>query len=227
MENEAPRRSNPPNAVFSRAFLYCELTFLTFGLPVLLGTVIPLRFMLVTVWLIALYGYFVWRAASPPPRSLWRWECVTAVHLKPMLIRFALATFLIAGVTYWMQPELFASFARERPAFWAIVMIAYPVLSAFPQEIIFRSFFFRRYQSIFATRWLMIAASGVAFAITHVLFQNWVAPALCLVGGVMFAKTYDETRSLALVTIEHALYGCMIFTVGLGRYFYHGAVGTH
>jgi hypothetical protein len=24
--------------------------------------------------------------------------------------------------------------------------------------------------------------------------------------------------------VEHALYGCLLFTIGLGRYFYHGTV---
>lgn len=224
-----PYRKDPKDrsAAFARALLVAELAFLTFGLPVLLGTVIPLRFMLVTVWLIALYGYLVWRAQTPAPRRLWRWGHVSPRGLRPLLARFAIATILIAGITYGLHRELFLSFVRERPVFWAVVMIAYPVLSAIPQEIIFRSFFFARYRPVFSGRWPMIVASGVAFAVAHVIFQNWIAPALCLVGGLMFAKTYDETRSLALVTIEHALYGCMIFTVGLGRFFYHGAVGAH
>jgi hypothetical protein len=32
-------------------------------------------------------------------------------------------------------------------------------------------------------------------------------------------------NSLVLSGIEHALYGTFIFTVGLGNYFYYGAVG--
>jgi hypothetical protein len=26
--------------------------------------------------------------------------------------------------------------------------------------------------------------------------------------------------------VEHALYGCWLFTVGLGQYFYHGTIAT-
>jgi hypothetical protein len=47
---------------------------------------------------------------------------------------------------------------------------------------------------------------------------------LTLLGGLMFAKTYEETGSLVLSGIEHALYGGFLFTIGLGKYFYYGAV---
>ena len=39
----------------------------------------------------------------------------------------------------------------------------------------------------------------------------------------MFATTYQRYRSLALVCLEHAIYGCLIFTLGLGWYFYGAA----
>jgi membrane protease YdiL (CAAX protease family) len=95
-----------------------------------------------------------------------------------------------------------------------------------PQEIIFRLFFFERYRGIFKTRELMIIASGLAFGLAHIIFENWVAALLCAVGGILFAMTYTRHRSLALVSLEHALYGDFVFTVGLGYYFYHGSVAA-
>jgi hypothetical protein len=41
-------------------------------------------------------------------------------------------------------------------------------------------------------------------------------------GGVLFSKTWEDTGSLFLVSLEHALYGCWIFTLGLGEWFYEG-----
>jgi hypothetical protein len=46
-------------------------------------------------------------------------------------------------------------------------------------------------------------------------------------GGLFFARTYLRARSALASTLEHALpehtlYGCWIFTVGLGRHFYAG-----
>ena len=70
----------------------------------------------------------------------------------------------------------------------------------------------------------MIWASAIVFAYAHILFINPVAPVLSLLAGYFFASTYAKYKSLALVTIEHALYGNMIFTLGLGYYFWGGSV---
>lgn len=37
--------------------------------------------------------------------------------------------------------------------------------------------------------------------------------------GVLFAWTYERTRSTLAVSVEHALFGCWMFTVGLGSFF--------
>jgi uncharacterized protein len=120
-------------------------------------------------------------------------------------------------------PELLFGFVREKPLFWLIVMVMYPLISVVPQEIIFRRYMFDRYKTAFSPR-VLVLVSGVGFGFAHIVFGNWVAPVLCVIGGIMFAQTYARTRSLALVSLEHALYGDFIFTLGLGRYFYHGAV---
>jgi hypothetical protein len=46
---------------------------------------------------------------------------------------------------------------------------------------------------------------------------------LTLVGGVLFGYHHALSRSLLLVSIEHALFGQVMFTVGLGRFFCHGS----
>ncbi len=66
----------------------------------------------------------------------------------------------------------------------------------------------------------MIIANALAFGYMHAVFRNPLAVVLALAGGALFAHTYDRTRSLCAVCFEHALYGCFIYTIGLGRYFY-------
>jgi len=46
--------------------------------------------------------------------------------------------------------------------------------------------------------------------------------ALTLPSGWLFADTYRRSESLLAASIEHALYGGFLFTVGLGRHFYNG-----
>lgn len=146
------------------------------------------------------------------------------------------AMIMIGGIMVW-RPELWLAFPRERPAIFAAVMIFYPLLSVYPQEVIWRTFFFHRYQPLFPSRssplatgfanmpWPMIFASGLAFGWMHCIFNNWLAVALPIPGGCLFAFTYARTRSTAAVWLEHALWGCFAFTIGLGRFFYGGSSG--
>ncbi|MEV4205872.1 hypothetical protein [Nocardia salmonicida] len=46
---------------------------------------------------------------------------------------------------------------------------------------------------------------------------------LSAAAGVLFAIRYQRTRSLLTTSVEHALYGILVFTVSLGDFFYHGA----
>jgi membrane protease YdiL (CAAX protease family) len=104
-------------------------------------------------------------------------------------------------------------------------MILYPLLSVYPQELIFRTFFFHRYRQIFRQSWVLILASGLSFGLAHLFFANWIAPTLTLLGGLQFARTYDRTNSTLQAAIEHGLWGDLIFTIGLGWYFYGGSIG--
>lgn len=125
---------------------------------------------------------------------------------------------------YFVDPSRMFELVQERPRLVVFLLLLYPLLSALPQEFIFCSFFFERYKPFFKTGWPMIFASAVVFAYAHVLFINWVAPLLSFIAGLIFAETYARHKSLALVTIEHGLYGNYLFVVGLGWYFYGGAV---
>jgi membrane protease YdiL (CAAX protease family) len=100
----------------------------------------------------------------------------------------------------------------------------YPILSVYPQGIVYRAFIFERYRELFGPSWAIVLASAVAFAYVHIVFRNPLAIGLTFLGGVLFAYRYLQTGSLFVSSFEHALYGCAIFTIGLGRSFYHGAV---
>lgn len=66
----------------------------------------------------------------------------------------------------------------------------------------------------------LTTASVLAFSFLHVIFDNWIAVALTVPAGYLFTRTYRRTDSLLLASLEHALYGCAVFTTGLGRFFY-------
>ena len=187
----------------------------------------PVRFpVLPLLWIATAYAWWQLLRDRHFDRSL-LWN---ANALAPVLLRI-LVIFAVAALAIWLgvrvfAPELLWSFVRRNPAFWALVMVLYPVLSVYPQGLVYRAFFFQRYGVLFPGRWAMIVASAAAFAFMHIIFRNWIAVALTFAGGLLFAARYAETNSLAASSFEHALYGCWLFTVGLGQFFYHGTIAT-
>jgi uncharacterized protein len=145
-------------------------------------------------------------------------------ELASILVFFGISAVAIAAGVYFFAPRLLFGFVRSNPGFWALVMLLYPVLSVYPQGLIYRAFLMHRYQPFFGSlsesSVPLILASAVAFSVTHIIFRNPLAVVLTFLGGLLFAWRYQKTGSLVVSSVEHALYGCFLFTIGLGRYFY-------
>jgi membrane protease YdiL (CAAX protease family) len=144
-------------------------------------------------------------------------------HLVPLLLRDAVLLTLMGVGVRLFAPHLLFSFVKRPPAFWAVIMLFYPLLSVYPQELLYRAFFFHRYQQLFGSGWLLLLASALAFGFIHIIFGNWLAVGMCVVGGFLFALTYRQSGSLLLACLDHAIFGNFIFTIGLGRFIYHGS----
>ena len=104
------------------------------------------------------------------------------------------------------------------PLLWMILLFVYPVFSVIPQEIIFRSFFFARYKKIFQ-RYTLVFMSAASFSFSHIIFENWIAIIFTFIGGLYFAVSYHETKSLLIVVVEHSIYGLFLYTIGFGEFF--------
>lgn len=166
--------------------------------------------------------YHLLRSPAFDRRDLWRAGAVRG-ELRPMLVLWAVTAVGCVAAVLLTAPEAFLDLPRESPVLWALIMIGYPLVSVYPQELLFRAFVFHRYKPVFGDGLGMVAASAAAFGFVHIAFGNWVAVVLSTAGGWIFATRYRRTRSLLTAGIEHALYGLLMFTVGLGQYFYHGA----
>ncbi|MGH3433558.1 MAG: CPBP family intramembrane glutamic endopeptidase [Thermocrispum sp.] len=206
-----------------RAYLFAEYGVLFFGLiasfDVLADGVSPIPFLVALgvgclVYLLRQRGFD--RTNLLRPAAVRR-------ELRSILALWAAATVVaLAGVAMLLPGELFG-FPRSEPVTWAIVAVAYPLLSAYPQELIFRGFLFHRYRPAFGSGAGILLASAAAFGFAHIIFGNWFAVLATTIGGLLFAYRYQRSRSLLATSIEHGLYGLMIFTVGLGQFVYHGA----
>ena len=145
-------------------------------------------------------------------------------QLPQILALFGVGVLVLTTLVRIYAPGLFLGLPRHHPAFWAFVMLTYPPLSVIPQTLVYRVFLFHRYRSLLPAHprtqsAALILMSTAAFCFSHIVFHNWIALALTLPGGVLFATRYNNTRSLCVSALEHSLYGCLLFTLGLGRFF--------
>lgn len=177
---------------------------------------------------------FLWAASYPAAVCLVRrygWGAkelvgfsMTRSQAGHLLLRVAIAAAALTGGILLVAPEQLFELPRRSPSLWALVMLCYPVLSVFPQGILYRGLFYARYASLFGTERRALLAGAVAFSLAHLVFVNVWAVVLTFVGGLFINRTYRKTGSLMASCLEHALYGQIVFTAGWGRFLYHGTV---
>ncbi len=147
-------------------------------------------------------------------------------ELGSILLVFAAVGGAVALFVFLRLPEQFLNLPTQRPRLWAVVMIFYPLMSVIPQELIYRTFFFHRYGPLFGdARWMAIAVNGLLFGFAHIIFGSYVSIVLTALLGFVVAWRYERTRSFWGAWFEHSIYGCLIFSIGLGRYFFTGVDG--
>lgn len=208
-----------------RVRLAFEITLFFVGAPLLVSyTLHSFRLPLFIVLQPILLGFFLYLLWDPT--FLLRRELARGFSLGAFAA--ILATFVVLGgaityAAYALHPSGFLSFPRRVPRLWLTIMVLYPLMSVLTQEFVYRTFFFHRYGPLFGTcRWAAIVTNAALFGFAHIIFSNWIAVIGTFFTGLLFAYRYDVTRSLWAVWLEHSLYGCLVFTVGLGRYFFTG-----
>ena len=199
--------------------LVIEALILFIGIPLLFyWDLVPLPKVSVLILAAGYCGWQLWRDPDFGISMLVKRESKNIS--KDLLIRLPFVIVVLVGIIWILHPDRVFAFPSERPIMWMVVMLLYPFLSALPQEFIFRTFFFHRYGELLTLKYGTILASSAAFSFLHIVYDNWWAVGLSFLGGLLFSITYYRTKSLYWVTVEHALYGCLVFTLGMGNYFY-------
>lgn len=202
-----------------RRALECVLLF--GGVPLALLWFVPRAWW---PWLLAIAAALCvtsWLRRGPSLRRCWVQPLRAAERewLPFLVARLGACSLMLIALVFHFAPERLFDLPRQDTALWLLILASYPLCSALPQEVVYRYLFRYRYRRLFRGAWVW--PSAVAFAWLHVAFANVLAPLLCLVGGWFFARTYHLSRSLRLAVAEHALYGSLVFSVGLGDFFFH------
>jgi hypothetical protein len=144
-------------------------------------------------------------------------------QLGSILAVFAVGGGIVVSYVATYHASLFLEFPRNRPDVYLRIMLLYPLMSVLVQELVYRTFFFHRYGVLFGRAWwLAIILNGVLFGFGHIVIRDPFAIYGSMGLGLLLAWRYAMTRSFWAVFLEHTLWGWLVFTVGLGRYFFTG-----
>lgn len=136
---------------------------------------------------------------------------------KRIGITFSIIALLTTLFVYFTDASLLFYVPIHKPLLFIGILFVYTLLSVWPQELIYRTFYFSRYQALFPNKALFVFVNAVVFCLAHLFFRNMLVLVLTFLGGIIFGLTYLRFRSTTLVSIEHALYGNWLFTVGMGQ----------
>jgi membrane protease YdiL (CAAX protease family) len=210
----------------AKARLWAELALCFVGLPLVLFLVPYGQIVAGPVVLLAALYCWRWLKACPQydAARLFRTKDFSR-HLARTLCVFLSLGALALGLAYLYMPEGFLAFPRREPLLFAALLIGYPVFSAYPQEIIFRAYFYERFRPILPRTWQLVAMNVLLFGWVHIFFGLWIMPVLGALGALLFSRTYLRSGSLLQAAIEHGLWGLLLLSSGIGWVLFTGLCG--
>ncbi len=141
------------------------------------------------------------------------------------LVAFTTVTALFCtALIYLTRPDAAFFLLIHRPEMLAFIWVGYPLLSALPQELLFRPLFYRRYHGILPDGRKADLLNAAIFSFAHLMYWSWIVAIMTFVGGLLFSWAYRKRGSFFYAVLLHAIAGNIIFAVGLGVYFYSGNV---
>lgn len=138
------------------------------------------------------------------------------LFFKLTCIKFVVIAIITTAFVWVTNKEALFNVLINKPKLWFFILFVYSVFSVYPQELIYRTFYFKRYRMLFNNKNTFIFLNAIVFSLGHIFFRKLLVIVLTFLGGLLFAFTFNKTKSTLLVTIEHAIYGCWLFTVGMG-----------
>lgn len=193
-----------------------ELITLYVLVPIILALPIHISIKLGVAGLSLIYLFFH-VVQSKLYKNIFTLESPSKTFIQRMAV-FGLSIFIGGAVTvYYYDSTLLFSIVRNKPHIWILILFVYTFLSVVPQEIVYRHFFFKRYESLFSNKNVFLLLNMFCFALCHLFLWNGLVLLLTFFGGGLFAYTYQREKSMLWVCAEHALYGFLIFTVGAGE----------
>ena len=207
-------------ALKDRIYLAIEFVLLFFGIPTWIYLDQDFIHPIIIILPVLVFIFFLLRRSSDFQwKELIRWQVSRRILFGNAII-ILLAALLMLGYVYFFDRENLFNLPRANIWTYLGLSLFYPVVSAFGQEIIYRTFLSRRYSMMLPKGWQFVLASALTFSFMHIVYYDPVSMILTFIGGLYFARVYQQTRSVLFTSVLHGIFGIMIFGVGLGQYFW-------
>jgi CAAX protease family protein len=220
MADTSPTAATSSGRSLGRDMRIAELVALYLAVPAAIAIFMPPRMMFPALFAFTALG--LWLLARTPGFE-WR-ELRQGTVRAGLVLGFGLATLAVClAIIHWRYPGREFALLLGQPVLMAMIFLLYPILSALPQELIFRVLWFRRYAPLLPRGGAGLALNAAAFSFAHLMYWSLTVAAMTFAGGLVFALAYRRlgfSTALAL----HAVAGWAIFAAGLGILFYSGNV---
>lgn len=205
------------SAYYSSAYMVFEFLLFFVFIPFITAEFLEGWWKVIPLLLIALF--FSTLLLKDPEFDRRNFTRFDSSYFRKSIPRIIIISIVLVWFTFWIFPDLFFLYPMEH--FWnfLITLFLYPVVSVLPQEVIYRMYFFHRYKSIVPEKYLLMLSNAVIFGLTHLIYDNLVAPIATFLVSWIFIFNYLKTQSLLNVSLEHYIYGLVMFTAGFGYFF--------
>lgn len=206
----------------ARVALWVEFVCLFVGAPLAIALFLNPRWMFAALFGFTLVGLgLIWHTGDFQWRELVRgWGRVRWGRTLAFGVVVAAIGWLVMAVTY---PGFTPNLSGPRLRILLAICLLYPLLSALPQELIFRALFFHRYRALLGGEHRARLVNAAVFSLAHLMYWSPVVSILTFAGGWLFADVYLK-RGFPAVWALHGIAGIALFVVGMGAFFWSGNV---
>ncbi|WP_120500628.1 CPBP family intramembrane glutamic endopeptidase [Roseovarius sp. EL26] len=205
------------------ALLWLEMIGIFVISPVIMAVFLPPNWLFSALFLLMLLGlWLLYRTPSFSYSDLYRG--FSAINWAVIFGFFAATAVVCYAVVIYFAPHAAFGLARHNLPLLLMILLLYPVLSALPQEIVYRALFFERYKAILPSPGAAVVLNSALFALAHLMYWNIVVTLMTFCGSLLFAHSYAIGRNFPQAVLLHAIGGNLVFIFGLGIYFYSGNV---
>ncbi len=201
-----------------KLFRWIELVALYIGVPLVVWFKIMPAFKLVPLFIVFIVYLFLLVKDKSFKNRQFRLNGFNAWSM--IFYRTAIMAVFLVAFTWYFYPEQYFDLLINNFNLWLRIVLVYPFFSVIPQELVFRVYFYHRFKGLISGKYILILLNALLFSFTHIVFENWVVLIFTFIASILFSFTYLRHRSLVIVSLEHSLYGLLIFTLGPGSFFH-------